>query len=121
MPIDCTSGTEFPTSVAMARANRLVSALRSASPRIGIRNRISSHQRRPGVVPIYMRNPATATVSAAAATHHQSCTTLLRSSMIFVGTGIFIRPSSNTLAKRGTTNSSNTKTDPTPTIASRPG
>ena len=35
MPSDCTSGTLAATSVAMARANRAVSALRSASPSSG--------------------------------------------------------------------------------------
>src|ERR1035441_10910410 len=44
MPSDCTSGTELPTRVPMARAKRAVSALRSASPSSGSLRRAPSHR-----------------------------------------------------------------------------
>ncbi len=49
-----------------------------------------------------LKTPNSAT-STSATTHHQACTILLVSSMICVGSGIFMCESSKTEAKRGTT------------------
>ena len=58
---------------------------------------------------------------ASAPTHHQAVTTLLTSSRILVGVGIFMVESLKMLAKRGTTKVSRSTMDVTPTPARRAG
>ena len=121
MPMDCTSGTVLATSVAMARANRAVSAFSSASPSMGIFSRAPSHQRRPAAVRVYVRQKTMRCHQAGRADPPVGLHKLLASSMIWVGTGIFMWESSKMVAKRGTTKFSRMRIELSPTMASSAG
>src|ERR1039458_1638844 len=72
MAMDCTSGTVLATRVAMARANRAVSAFRSVAPSMGILSRAPSHQRRPATVRVYVVQKMMNATRAAAPIHQQA-------------------------------------------------
>ena len=95
MPSDCTSGTEFATSVAMARANRDVSAFSSASPSSGnLQPRTGPTTAAPPPCRYTRESRSAAAISAAATIQPVRLAPIgwLRS-MICVGIGIFMRRS----------------------------
>ena len=90
IPIDCTSGTLFDTSVPIARANRADFRFAQRFPSTGIRSRMLSHHMRPDTVRIYAASDERRKATTPVITIQPYVfTNLLDSSMIIVGSGIF--------------------------------